>query len=129
MPISNRDTSAHLTAFKDGTLWKSSGRFCRGFTRSASLSMIFFSRAVAVTVAGQKFRRLSHQDLMLVLCVHAAKHAWMQLSWLCDIVQLARSRSPDWEALRAQATRLGIERIVAVSFLLAHKLLGASLPL
>jgi hypothetical protein len=83
----------------------------------------------AVLLDRLQFRTLSDQDLMLVLCVHAAKHAWMQLSWLCDIVQLARSRSLDWEALQAQATRLGIERIVAVSFLLAHKLLGASLPL
>ena len=88
----------------------------------------FFERAVAVTVEGQKLRTLCDQDLMLVLCVHAAKHAWRQLSWLCDIVQLARSRSLDWAALQAQAARLGIERIVAVSFLLAHKLLGASLP-
>ena len=52
----------------------------------------------------------------------------MQLSWLYDIVQLARSRSLDWAVLQAQATRLGIERIAAVSFLLAHKLFGASLP-
>jgi hypothetical protein len=88
----------------------------------------FFQRAVAVTVQGQSLRTLCDQDLMLVLCVHAAKHAWTQLSWLCDIVQLARSRSLDWAALQAQAARLGIARIVAVTFLLAHKLLGASLP-
>jgi predicted nucleotidyltransferase len=88
----------------------------------------FFQRAVAVAVQGQRFRTLCDQDLMLVLCVHAAKHAWKQLSWLCDIAQLARSRSLDWAALRIQAARLGIERIVAVSFLVAYKLLGAAVP-
>jgi hypothetical protein len=73
-------------------------------------------------------RTLCDQDLMLVLCVHAAKHAWRQISWLSDIVQLARSRALDWAALRAEAERLGIKCIVAVTFLLAGKLLGAKFP-
>jgi hypothetical protein len=88
----------------------------------------FFERASVVTIEGQKLRTLCDQDLMLVLCVHAAKHAWKQISWLCDIVQLARSRAIDWAALRAEAERLGIRRIVAVTFLLAGKLLGAKFP-
>jgi hypothetical protein len=87
----------------------------------------FFESAVVVTIEGQKLRTLCDQDLMLVLCVHAAKHAWKQISWLCDIVQLARSRALDWFALQARAESLGIMRIVAVTFLLAHKLLGAAL--
>jgi hypothetical protein len=73
-------------------------------------------------------RTLCDQDLMLVLCVHTAKHGWMQLSWLCDIAQLARSRALDWKALRERAQALGIARIVAVSFLLSHKLLATALP-
>jgi hypothetical protein len=88
----------------------------------------FFERASTVTIEGQKLRTLCDQDLMLVLCVHAAKHSWKQISWLCDVVQLARSRALDWAALRAEAERLGIARIVAVTFLLAHRLLGAELP-
>jgi len=73
-------------------------------------------------------RTLCDQDLMLVLCVHAAKHGWKQLSWLCDIAQLARSRALDWAALLAQAQKLGVARIVSVTFLLAQKLLGATVP-
>jgi len=88
----------------------------------------FFARAVTVIVAGQELRTLCEQDLMLVLCAHVAKHGWTQLSWLCDIVQLAQSRSLDWEALRTQAERLGIARMVAVSFLLAQKLFGSAPP-
>jgi hypothetical protein len=88
----------------------------------------FFERAIAANVAGHKLRTLSDQDLMLVLCVHAAKHAWIQISWLCDIAQLSRSKTIDWDVLRAQASRLGIARMVAVTFLLAHKLLGTALP-
>jgi predicted nucleotidyltransferase len=88
----------------------------------------FFQRASVVTIEGQRLRTLCDQDSMLVLCVHAAKHAWKQISWLCEIIQLARSRAIDWPALQAKAESLGIRRIVAVTFLLAHKLLGAALP-
>ena len=88
----------------------------------------FFQRASVVSIEGQRLRTLCDQDLMLVLCVHAAKHAWKQISWLCEIVQLARSHAIDWPALKAKSKSLGITRIVAVTFLLAHKLLGAALP-
>ena len=88
----------------------------------------FFERTATVRIEGQKLRTLCDQDLMLVLCVHAAKHAWKQISWLCDIVQLARSRTLDWGALRADAERLGITRIVGVTFRLAERVLGAQFP-
>ncbi len=88
----------------------------------------FFERATVAMIEGQRLRTLCDQDLMLVLCVHAAKHAWKQISWLRDIAQLARSQGLDWAALRAKAERLGILRIVSVTFLLAHQLLGAELP-
>jgi predicted nucleotidyltransferase len=88
----------------------------------------FFERASVITIEGQRMRTLCDQDLMLVLCVHAAKHAWKQISWLCEIAQLARSHAIDWAALKAKAEILGVTRIVAVTFLLAHELLGAVLP-
>lgn len=58
-----------------------------------------FDRAQTVTVAGRSLQTLNAEDLMLVLCVHAAKHAWVQLSWLCDIDQLARSQRVKWDAV------------------------------
>ncbi len=86
----------------------------------------FFDRAATLRLGGHSLRTLSREDLMLVLCVHAAKHAWVQLSWLCDIAEL--TRSVDWGVTREQAQRLGIERIVAVTFVLAARLLGTPLP-
>jgi len=88
----------------------------------------FFESASAFTIEGQRLRTLCDQDLLLVLCVHGAKHAWRQISWLCEIIQLARSHAIDWAALRAKAESLGIARIVTVTFLLAQELLGAALP-
>jgi hypothetical protein len=87
-----------------------------------------FARAVEIQVNGVTVRTLSHEDLVLVLCVHAAKHAWARLSWLCDLAALAKIGSIDWVAVREQARHLGIQRIVAVTFLLAHRLLAAPLP-
>jgi hypothetical protein len=88
----------------------------------------FLERSEPLSIAGGSFRTLCAQDLLPVLCVHAAKHVWVQLSWLCDIAQLVNSRQLDWNAIRDDAKHLGIERIVSLNLLLAHKLLGSSLP-
>jgi hypothetical protein len=77
---------------------------------------------------GSPVRTLRGEDLLLVLCVHAAKHVWVQLAWLCDIAQLVNSQQLDWNAIRDEARRLGIERIVSLNLLLAHTLLDATMP-
>ena len=88
----------------------------------------FLDRAHEIIVGGRPVRTLCAEDLLLVLCVHAAKHVWVQLSWLCDIAQLAKSRQLDWNAIQDEAQRLGIERIVNMNLVLAHKLLGMPIP-
>jgi len=65
---------------------------------------------------------------VLVLCAHAAKHAWIQLSWLCDLARLVQSKPVQWEVVQQQAESLGIERVVNASFLLAQQLLGVDTP-
>jgi Uncharacterised nucleotidyltransferase len=86
------------------------------------------NRAEQVTMGGQRFRTLHADDLLLVLCVHAAKHMWSQLSWLCDIAEVARSREIQWKTICEKAEQLGIRRIVAASLQLAHDLLGSDMP-
>lgn len=88
----------------------------------------FLDRADEIMVGGRPVQTLCADDLLLVLCVHAAKHVWVQLSWLCDITKLVSSAQLDWNATQHQAQRLGIERIVNVNLLLAQKLLGMPLP-
>ena len=87
-----------------------------------------FQRAGEINFGGRLMRTLRLEDLLLVLCVHAAKHVWVRLSWLCDIAQLAKSPQLDWNAIQDEAGRLGIKRIVNLNLLLAHKLLGTPLP-
>ena len=88
----------------------------------------FLDRAHEIIVGGHPVRTLCAEDLLLVLCVHAAKHVWTQLSWLCDIAKLVNSAQLDWNAIQREAQGMGIERIVHVNLLLAHKLLGMPLP-
>jgi hypothetical protein len=87
-----------------------------------------FERAVSVEVAGRSVKIPSAEDLLLVLSVHAAKHVWGRLIWLCDIVQILRRESLDWEWVKSQARELGIERIVRVTLLLGERLLAAAMP-
>jgi hypothetical protein len=87
-----------------------------------------FKRSAIMRLGGRDRRTLGNEDLLLVLCAHAAKHVWEQLSLLCDIAQLARLPQMDWMNVQQQAQRLGIERIVAVNFMLAKHLLDAPVP-
>lgn len=87
-----------------------------------------FQRAVTVTVAGRQMKTPCSADLLLVLAVHAAKHAWARLVWLCDIAGLMNVPHLPWDWIEAQARSLGIVRIVCVSLLLANRLLGAAMP-
>jgi hypothetical protein len=87
-----------------------------------------FRRAATLTVAGQTMPTPSPSDYFLILSLHAAKHTWGRLIWLCDIARLVSLRSLDWEWIGAQARDLGIERILQVSMLTADRLLDASVP-
>jgi Uncharacterised nucleotidyltransferase len=71
---------------------------------------------------------LNANDLLLVLCVHAAKHVWGQVSWLCDIGRLAQSPAMDWDEVWKRAQKLGVRRIVALSLVLARNLVGLDMP-
>ena len=89
----------------------------------------FFRRKVPQSVAGQWVRTLCLEDLTLVLGVHAAKHVWVKLAWLCDFAALVASSKVKWPQVQEEARRLGVERILFMNFFLAHKLLGVEPPL
>jgi hypothetical protein len=86
-----------------------------------------FARSVETEFEGQRARMLRKEDLMLVTCVHAAKHEWSRLGMLRDIAALG-GLDLDWNWVEHEARRLGIVRIVLISLLLARDLLGYQLP-
>jgi hypothetical protein len=87
-----------------------------------------FERAVNVTVAGRDVKTPSPEDLLLVLSVHAAKHVWGRLIWLCDIAQIVKLDSVNWDWVQARAREVGIERILGITLLFANRFLAAAIP-
>lgn len=86
-----------------------------------------FRRSVEVEGEGERVRMLCDEDLLLTLCVHSAKHCWSQLGMVRDIATLA-TRPLDWLWIFAEAKRLGILRILAVSLMLGRNLMGTEVP-
>jgi hypothetical protein len=62
------------------------------------------------------------------LCLHAAKHHWLQLRWLLDIPLFLRARGLDARELLAGARALGLERPVKEALHLGESLLGVPAP-
>lgn len=87
-----------------------------------------FDRAMSVTVAGRRVNTPSPEDLLLVLAVHAAKHVWGRLIWLCDIAQIAKRENLNWEWIRSQARELGVERMLHITLLLANRFVAMAIP-
>lgn len=87
-----------------------------------------FERAVSVTFAGRTVKTPSPEDLVLILSMHAAKHVWGRIIWLCDISQILKRADLNWGWILSQARSLGIERILHITLLLADRLLGSAIP-
>ena len=88
----------------------------------------FFQRATLTKIGDHPVKTLCAEDLLLTLCVHAAKHGWVRLCWLRDIASLSQLSDLDWDRVLADAKTLGILRIVTVSLTLAARLLGVNIP-
>src|SRR5206468_5565224 len=87
-----------------------------------------FSRSIQIDLDGVTLRTMGQEDLLLVLCVHAAKHEWAQLGMLRDIATLANFNL-DWNWIVAEARRLGILKILQISLLAVGKLFDGALPM
>lgn len=87
-----------------------------------------FERSRVETLSGHAVRTLCREDLLIVLCLHAAKHGWVQLSWLSDVGTLAASELLDWDAVRQRSAALGIERTIGVTLALCRNLWGIHFP-
>lgn len=88
----------------------------------------FFERSITVKVADHPVRTLCAEDLLLVLCVHAAKHAWQELSLLSDISRLIQSQAIQWDATLRRAQQLGVQRLLRVTLKLTRDFLGTEVP-
>ncbi len=87
-----------------------------------------FARAVNATVAGRATKTPSPEDLLLVLSIHAAKHAWERLIWLCDIARILEQENLNWNLIKNQSRELGVERILHITLGLIHRFFCLEIP-
>jgi hypothetical protein len=68
-------------------------------------------------------------DLPILLTVHAGRHLWGQLNWVCDLAELIRNRPDlDWQRTMKSADAIGQGRVLRVGLHLAANLVGAEIP-
>ncbi|MGE5374369.1 MAG: lasso peptide biosynthesis B2 protein [Bacteroidota bacterium] len=82
-----------------------------------------------VALSGGSFPSLSPENLLWYLCLHATRHKWTELRWVCDVAELLREYPDlDWQQVTTRAARLGVERRLYLSLLLAKNIMEVPLP-
>ena len=83
-----------------------------------------------VQLAGAQVPVPDAEATLILLCMHACKHRWSRLNWVCDVAQLLRvTPSLDWAKVQRDADKVGLCKAVALGLLLAHRVAGVDIPL
>jgi hypothetical protein len=86
-----------------------------------------WQRMTSMTLQGRVVRRPTDEDLLLMLCVHGARHSWDTLEHVASVAELVRRSALDWRAVWRRADDMHCARMVAFGLLLAHALFDAPL--
>jgi hypothetical protein len=90
---------------------------------------LLWSRLETITLGGSEVSVIDAADMLLILCVHGAKHSFKRLQWICDIAELIRANpNLDWDHVVDQASKARSIRMLHLGLLLASGLLGAKIP-
>lgn len=120
MPFRNRDRGFFLEV-----QWQITPKF---FSFPLEMEGLW-TRLRLISLGGKTVRGLNPEDLLLILCVHGAKHLWERLSWIRDVAQLVATHPDlDWDRIMERARSLGVERMLLLGLFLSNNLLGARLP-
>jgi hypothetical protein len=88
-----------------------------------------WSRREQISVLGTSIPVPGKEDLLLILCFHAATHWWGSLKWICEIAEfLERYPHLDWELVLARARKLGCCRILLTGVTMAQVTMALRLP-
>jgi hypothetical protein len=134
-----------ITRVQEGSLWKSSCQlpFIRGDRRvmvelhTAVTPKAFsfpldlerlWGRLESIDVMGKRVTVLSPEDLLVILCVHGAKHLWSSLIWISDVAELIRSHPGlDWPWVIRLARKTRSARMLFLGLHLANNLFDVPL--
>jgi Uncharacterised nucleotidyltransferase len=88
-----------------------------------------WERLQTVNLLGSQVLFPAAEDLLLMLCVHAAKDFWEKLEWVSSIAELLRAHPEmNWKRMLQQAGELHSEQMLLVGLSLANQLLDGPLP-
>jgi len=88
-----------------------------------------WQRLEPLPLLGATVNGLAAEDLLLLLCMHGAKHSWAALEWLVGVAELLRVKPElDWPLALARAGRWRCTRMLLLGLHLAQVLLDAPLP-
>src|SRR5205085_2878975 len=86
-------------------------------------------RGISIELAGRRIPTLAHEDHLLLLAAHAAKHLWRTARVVADFAGLIHAADAlDWDRVLERANAAGQSRVLLVSLALAHDLLDANVP-
>jgi hypothetical protein len=83
-------------------------------------------RRIRAAVGGGAVPAFAPEDLLVLLCVHGAKHRWERLGWIVDVAELCRTHpNLEWDRAGSLARATRTVRMVSVGLELARSVLGA----
>lgn len=88
-----------------------------------------FDRSIAIE--GTKVRLLGHEDNLLQVCLHTAKHSYLRAPGLrlhTDVERIVRGTPIDWEVFLRMVRNLKVKTAVYFSLWLPFILLGTPIP-
>lgn len=88
-----------------------------------------WGRLRPIGLAGRTVMTYSREDLLLILCLHGAKHMWSRLEWICDLAGvLGAGELLDWDRVLGESRRLGARRVLLLGLDLARTLVYVEVP-
>lgn len=79
-------------------------------------------------ILGKALPSPSHEDMLVVLCIHGSKHRWARLEWICGVAEMLRSKPLDWIRVLGRARQWHARRMLGAGLVLASELLDAPVP-
>ncbi len=98
-----------------------------GFAYTTDMSR-FWDRSSRIDMLGRSIPTFKREDLLLYLCIGAAKDGYPHLKGICDIATLIHNHpNLDWDFIIRESRDLKLDRVLRVGLLLVHELLATPL--